>query len=417
MSKPLPKLELFASFAAVAKAAAHPNRLDLLEHIAQGERSVDALATVSGLSVANASQHLLQMRRGGLVVSRRDGKRILYRLSSDRVLDFLAALRGIAERNVAEAQQTIATYFTSRDSMEPLATVDLARALKNKSVVLLDVRPESEYALGHIRGAVNIPLKDLERKLRALPRKKRSSRTVVAPIASCRSSGRHIAKARLFGAPPRRWAYQSMRPQDCPSQSASRELGPTDHDCKAHLPGSQRDDAGASEVVDAMLPFLTEHFGNPSSAHAYGRKARESIERARGEVAALVGCDADEIIFTSGATEASNLAIRGVKNGDRRRVVTSVIEHPATLGAVSSLAGLGHQVVRLGVDASGQISTRELVAEDQRIHSARDACAFERRNRSSAAVREAGDGSAPRLSTDAHRRSAVRRARCRSMSG
>ena len=172
MSKPSPKLELFASFAAVAKAAAHPNRLDLLEHIAQGERSVDALAAVSGLSVANASQHLLQMRRGGLVLSRRDGKRILYRLSSDRVLELLAALRGIAERNVAEAQQTIATYFTSRDSMEPLATADLARALKNKSVVLLDVRPESEYALGHVNGAMNIPLKDLERKLKALPRKK-----------------------------------------------------------------------------------------------------------------------------------------------------------------------------------------------------------------------------------------------------
>ena len=172
MSKPSPKLELFASFAAVAKAAAHPSRLDLLEHIAQGERSVDALAVVSGLSIANASQHLLQMRRGGLVVSRRDGKRILYRLSSDRVLDLLAALRGIAERNVAEAQQTIAAYFTSRDSMEPLATAELARALKNKSIVLLDVRPESEFALGHVRGAVNIPLKDLERKLKALPRKK-----------------------------------------------------------------------------------------------------------------------------------------------------------------------------------------------------------------------------------------------------
>src|SRR5688572_26642749 len=92
MSKPSPKLELFAAFASVAKAAAHPNRLDLLEHIAQGERSVDTLASVSGLSIANTSQHLLQMRRGGLVVSRRDGKRILYRLSGDHVLDLLAAL-------------------------------------------------------------------------------------------------------------------------------------------------------------------------------------------------------------------------------------------------------------------------------------------------------------------------------------
>lgn len=172
MSKLSPKLELFTSFAVVAKAAAHPNRLDLLEHIAQGERSVDALAEVSGLSIANTSQHLLQMRRGGLVISRRDGKRIFYRLSGNQVLDLISALRSIAEQNVAEARQTISDYFASRDSMEPLATADLARALKSKAVVVLDVRPASEYALGHIRGAISVPLKDLEKKLRSLPRRK-----------------------------------------------------------------------------------------------------------------------------------------------------------------------------------------------------------------------------------------------------
>lgn len=171
MSHPSPKLELFAAFAAVAKAAAHPRRLDLLEHVAQGERPVDALAMVSGLSVANASQHLQQMRRGGLVSSRREGKRVLYRLSSERVLDLLGALRAIGEANVAEARQTIAGYFANRDSMEGLAAVELIRGLKNKSIVLLDVRPESEFALGHLRGAVNIPLKALEKKLRSLPRK------------------------------------------------------------------------------------------------------------------------------------------------------------------------------------------------------------------------------------------------------
>jgi rhodanese-related sulfurtransferase/DNA-binding transcriptional ArsR family regulator len=172
MSKPSPKLELFASFAAVAKAAAHPRRLDLLEHISQGERSVDALAVVSGLSVANTSQHLLLMRRAGLLVSRRDGKRVLYKLSSNRVLEFLAALRGIAERNMTEAQQTIANYFHCKDSMEPLLAGELALALRAKSIVLLDVRPEGEFAMGHLKGAMNIPLKDLQRKLRSLPRRR-----------------------------------------------------------------------------------------------------------------------------------------------------------------------------------------------------------------------------------------------------
>ena len=172
MSKPSPKLKLFASFAAVAKAAAHPRRLDLLEHVSQGERSVDALAAISGLSVANTSQHLLLMRRAGLLVSRRDGKRVLYKLSSNRVLELLAALRGIAERNMAEAQQTIANYFHCKDFMEPLLAGELARALKAKSIVLLDVRPEGEFAMGHLKGAMNIPLKDLQRKLRSLPRRR-----------------------------------------------------------------------------------------------------------------------------------------------------------------------------------------------------------------------------------------------------
>jgi rhodanese-related sulfurtransferase/DNA-binding transcriptional ArsR family regulator len=172
VSKPSPKLELFASFAAVAKAAANPRRLDLLEHVAQGERSVEDLAAVSGLSVANASQHLLRLRRGGLVVSRRDGKRVLYSLSGSQVLDLLAALRAIGERHVVEARRTIAQYFSQRDAMEPLGAADLARGLKAGTILLLDVRPESEYALGHLRGAVNVPLSDLARRLKSLPRRK-----------------------------------------------------------------------------------------------------------------------------------------------------------------------------------------------------------------------------------------------------
>lgn len=114
------------------------------------------------------------------------------------------------------------------------------------------------------------------------------------------------------------------------------------------------------EVVDAMLPFLREHFGNPSSRHRYGRIAHDAVERARGEVAALLNCDADEIVFTSGATEASNLAIRGVKTGDRRRIVTSRIEHPATAAAIGWLESRGFDVVRLGVDSTGRVASADV---------------------------------------------------------
>ncbi len=110
------------------------------------------------------------------------------------------------------------------------------------------------------------------------------------------------------------------------------------------------------EVVDAMIPYLREHFGNPSSGHVYGRRAREAVARARGQVAALLGCDEDEVVFTSGGTEASNLAIRGALEaaGARRGVVTTVIEHPATLGPCAWLEARGHRVVRIGVDRDGR---------------------------------------------------------------
>ena len=121
MSSRSPKLALFAQFAAVAKSLAHAHRLELLEQLAQGERSVEVLADRTGLSIANASQHLQQMRRAGLVASRRDGKFVFYRLADDAVLDLLAALRRIAERNVAEVERVVRSYFDDRDSLEPVS--------------------------------------------------------------------------------------------------------------------------------------------------------------------------------------------------------------------------------------------------------------------------------------------------------
>ncbi|GLI95724.1 ArsR/SmtB family transcription factor [Methylocystis echinoides] len=165
MSTQGPKQALFAAFAAVAKALGHAHRLKMLEQLAQGERSVEVLAQKTGLSIANASQHLQHMRRAGIVGARRDGKFVYYRLADDGVLDVLAALRRVAERNVAEVERIVRSYFDQRDSLEPVSRRELAERLRAGTVTVLDVRPEDEFALGHVPGAVNVPLRGLEARL------------------------------------------------------------------------------------------------------------------------------------------------------------------------------------------------------------------------------------------------------------
>lgn len=166
------KATLHGSFAEVAKAAAHPHRLALLEHLAQGERNVDALADKVGLSTANTSQHLQSMRRAGLVAARREGKFTLYRLSDDSVLDLLDAIARVARRNVAEVQQVVSGYFNARDAMEAVSRSELRQRLRAKTVTVLDVRPTEEFELGHVPGAINIPTAELKRRLKELPRGK-----------------------------------------------------------------------------------------------------------------------------------------------------------------------------------------------------------------------------------------------------
>ena len=170
MSRSSPKSTLFAQFAAVAKSLAHPHRLEILEQLAQGERSVEVAAARTGLSVANTSQHLQQMRRAGIVAARREGKFILYTLADDVVLDLVSALRRVAERNVAEVEQVIRSYFNDRDSMEPVSREQLLEKSRAGVVTVLDVRPADEFALGHLPGAVNIPLRELEARLAQLDR-------------------------------------------------------------------------------------------------------------------------------------------------------------------------------------------------------------------------------------------------------
>jgi rhodanese-related sulfurtransferase/DNA-binding transcriptional ArsR family regulator len=165
MSSQSPKRVLFVQFAAVAKSLGHAHRLELLEQLAQGERTVEVLAQRTGLSTANASQHLQQMRRAGMLTTRRDGKFVYYRLVDDAVLDLLAALRRIAERNSAEVERVIRTYFHDRDSLEAVSRDELLQQTRAGLVTVLDVRPPDEFALGHLPGAVNIPLRELEARL------------------------------------------------------------------------------------------------------------------------------------------------------------------------------------------------------------------------------------------------------------
>ncbi|HJZ44563.1 MAG TPA: metalloregulator ArsR/SmtB family transcription factor [Hyphomicrobiaceae bacterium] len=171
MSTVNPKRALYAQFAAVARAMAHAHRLELLELVAQGERSVEALAQHTGLSIANTSQHLQQLRRAGLVTARRDGKYVLYQLADEPILDLLSALQRVAEKNVAEVDRIIRTYFHERDNLEPVPRAELTRRIKQGLVTVLDVRPEDEFALSHLPGAINVPLRQLKRQLSKLDRK------------------------------------------------------------------------------------------------------------------------------------------------------------------------------------------------------------------------------------------------------
>jgi rhodanese-related sulfurtransferase/DNA-binding transcriptional ArsR family regulator len=159
------KHELFAHFARVGKALSNSNRLELLEFLAQGERSVDELARVSGLTVANTSQHLQQLRQIGLVDSRKEGLKVFYRLSGDDVITLLKALRDVAERHVADVEKLVNTYLTVKDDLEPLPREELLERARDGLITVVDVRPPEEYAAGHVPGALNIPLSELEHYL------------------------------------------------------------------------------------------------------------------------------------------------------------------------------------------------------------------------------------------------------------
>jgi ArsR family transcriptional regulator len=168
-----PKQVIFQNLAEVAQALGHAHRLELLERMAQGPRSVEELANATDLTVANTSRHLQLLRRARLVEAERQGKRIFYRLAGDgEVVSLLKALGVVGERNIAEIQGVMRDFFSQRDALEAISRKELATRLKDGTVTVLDVRPEAEFSHGHLPGAINIPIGELKRRLGDLPKRR-----------------------------------------------------------------------------------------------------------------------------------------------------------------------------------------------------------------------------------------------------
>jgi len=160
---------LYAQFSRLGKAVSNPKRIELLELLAQANRSVEDLAAASGMDFANTSAQLQVLSRARLVEGRRQGKRVIYRLADESVTRFLAALRELSRSRLAEVEQVARDYFAARDHLEPLGSADLLRRLEDPGTLVIDVRPAEEYAAGHIPGALSVPLGELKARIAQLP--------------------------------------------------------------------------------------------------------------------------------------------------------------------------------------------------------------------------------------------------------
>ena len=166
------KSRLYEAIGRVALALGSAGRLQILEFVAQRERSVDALAAMTGLSVANTSKHLQALRQAGLVSARKEGLRVYYSIAGDDVAALLSALREVSEHRVAEVERLLRTWLAHRDEMEAVPAHEVLERARKGLVVVLDVRPAEEYSAGHLPGAVSIPIHELEKRLKELPKRK-----------------------------------------------------------------------------------------------------------------------------------------------------------------------------------------------------------------------------------------------------
>ena len=167
-----PKRQVFESLARVGTALASPTRIEFLELLAQSERSVEQLATLTGTTVANTSQHLQRLRQAGLIVGRKEGLYVFYRLAGDAVVELLSAMSRVGEAYVAEVDRILRLYFAQKDELEPVPAKELLERARKSLVTVLDVRPAEEFAAGHLPGAINIPVQELEKRMKELPKRR-----------------------------------------------------------------------------------------------------------------------------------------------------------------------------------------------------------------------------------------------------
>lgn len=198
------KDQLYAQFARIGKALASPQRLELLDLLAQGERTVEDLAREAALSIANASQHLRMLHQAHLVESRKAGLYVYYRLADPSVFALWRALRTVGETQLAEVDRLVDTYMQHPEHLEPLSRDDLVRRLASGDAILLDVRPALEFQRGHIAGARSIPVEQMEARLRELD----PSREIVAYCRGpyCLFADEAVALLRVHGFSARRYA-------------------------------------------------------------------------------------------------------------------------------------------------------------------------------------------------------------------
>jgi rhodanese-related sulfurtransferase/DNA-binding transcriptional ArsR family regulator len=164
------KEALFEALASVGRALSSGRRAEIVDLLAQGERSVEDVAAEIGQSVANTSHHLRNLAQAGLVRTRREGTRVIYGLASEQVLQLWTVVREVAAEHVAEVDRLAEAYLGRRDGLEPITRDELARRIRRGEVTVIDVRPAAEYEAGHVEGARSLPIKDLEQRLSALPR-------------------------------------------------------------------------------------------------------------------------------------------------------------------------------------------------------------------------------------------------------
>jgi len=167
-----PKREVFANLARIGTALSSPTRIEFLELLAQSERTVEQLANMTGTTVANTSQHLQKLRQAGLVLGRKEGLYVFYRLAGDQVVALLSAVGRVGEAHVAEVERIMRLYFAHKDELEPVPAKELLDRARKGLVTVLDVRPEEEYDAGHLPGAINIPVHELEKRIKELPKRR-----------------------------------------------------------------------------------------------------------------------------------------------------------------------------------------------------------------------------------------------------